>query len=63
MNNIKSVLLINIIIFSLILVLHLVRSIIGLNAQIGDFNIPVWLSYIAIIISAYIIYINYKQIK
>ena len=63
MNNIKSVLLINIIIFSLILVLHLVRSIMNLNAQIGDFNLPVWISYIAIIISAYIIYINYKQIK
>ena len=63
MNNIKSVLLINIIIFSLVLILHLIRSVMNLNAQIGNFNIPVWASYVAIIISAYIIYINYKQIK
>ncbi len=62
MKDLKSVLITNIIIFSLIFIIHLIRIITKFHVQFGDFIVPIWINYLVVIISAFIIYTNYKQI-
>lgn len=60
--NTKLVLTINLVIFVLISLLHLVRVFTGFYAQIGDFVIPVWFSWIAVLVSLVFVYLNYKAL-
>jgi hypothetical protein len=48
-------------IFALISILHLLRSIFQWPAQIGTFQIPMWFSWIAIVIAALISYTAFQM--
>lgn len=43
-------------IFSIIAVLHILRLILGWPAVIGEWEIPVWLSWVAFIIAGFLAY-------
>lgn len=60
--NTKLALTINLVIFILIFLLHLIRIFTGFYAQIGDWIIPLWASWIAVIVSLTLVYINYKAL-
>lgn len=51
---------ITLIIFSLMALLHALRLIYGWSAVIGGFEIPMWLSGLAIIIAAYLAYSAFR---
>ncbi|OGN09222.1 MAG: hypothetical protein A3J46_05630 [Candidatus Yanofskybacteria bacterium RIFCSPHIGHO2_02_FULL_41_11] len=48
------------VVFSLILVLHLTRIIMGWNAIIGGLEIPMWVSWIAVFVAGFLLYQGYK---
>ncbi|MBI3046669.1 MAG: hypothetical protein HYY86_04000 [Candidatus Harrisonbacteria bacterium] len=50
-------------VFFLILVLHLARIIFGWNAVIGGVSIPMWASWIAVAVAAFLLYQGYKFSK
>ena len=50
-------------IFSVIAVLHLLRAVLGWNAVIGSFTIPMWLSWVAIVAAAFLAYNAFKLAK
>lgn len=41
-------------IFAVIGLLHVLRLLLGWEAQIGDFAVPFWLSVVAVIVAAYL---------
>jgi uncharacterized protein YacL len=49
--NISAYLLISGVIFGLIALGHLIRVISGLALAIGQFSVPMWASYVAIVVS------------
>lgn len=49
------------VIFSLIFILHLARIIFGWSAVIGTVAIPMWVSYVAVVVSAFLLYQIYKK--
>ena len=51
------------IIFGVIALLHLLRSIFSWPASIAGFNVPVWLSYIAVIVAGYLAWHMYDAGK
>lgn len=51
------------VIFSLIFILHSARIVFGWGAVIGTVVIPMWASYVAIAISAFLLYQIYKLKK
>lgn len=51
------------IIFSVIAVLHLLRAILGWNAVIGTFSVPMWLSWVAVVVAAYLAYSALRPVK
>jgi len=59
-NNKDKMLKISAIIFSLISVGHLLRLVFGLEAAIGGFNIPKYLSILALIIFGFLSYFSFK---
>lgn len=44
------------IVFLIIALLHLVRGVIGWPASIAGWNVPIWLSWIAVIVTGYLAY-------
>ncbi|MBI2550499.1 hypothetical protein HYV83_04970 [Candidatus Woesearchaeota archaeon] len=50
-------------IFSVIAVLHLLRAVLGWNAVIGSFAVPMWLSWMAIVVAAFLAYSAFKLAK
>ena len=42
------------VIFGIIALLHLLRSILSWPARIADFDLPLWLSYIAVVVAGYL---------
>jgi uncharacterized membrane protein len=48
------------VIFSIIAILHLLRVFLSWLAEIGGWNIPFWLSWIAVIVSGYLAYEGFK---
>ena len=58
----KLALTVNIVVFSLIFLLHLFRLITGSSAQFAGWTVSMWLSYVALVISAFLIYLNYKAL-
>ncbi|MBI2558147.1 hypothetical protein HYW20_02385 [Candidatus Woesearchaeota archaeon] len=42
------------VIFGIVAVLHLLRSIFSWEADIGGFNVPVWYSYVAVVVAGYL---------
>ncbi len=59
----KSLFLIVGVIFGLIAILHLLRIIFGWGAIIGNFNVPMWFSYIALALSGYLSYSAFRLYK
>ena len=58
--NTKLALTVNIIIFSLIFLLHLYRIITNTTAKFGIWVVPIWISYLGLVVAAILVYINYK---
>lgn len=50
-------------IFGIIALLHLLRSIFSWEANIGGFNIPVWFSYVAVVVAGYLSWQMYSAGK
>lgn len=50
---------INVYVFSIVAVLHLWRAITGLPLNIGVMDIPVWGSYLAVLVTSFLAYLNY----
>ncbi len=50
-------------IFLIIAVLHLLRIVLGWYAEIGGWSVPIWLSWIALIISGYLAFAGFKLAK
>lgn len=48
------------IIFLIIAVLHLSRVVQGWEANIGGFNVPMWASYLAVLIAGYLAFHGLK---
>ncbi|MBI2176349.1 hypothetical protein HYU40_03295 [Candidatus Woesearchaeota archaeon] len=44
------------VVFAVIAVLHLLRAILGWQAVIGSFEVPMWLSWVAAVVAAYLAY-------
>ena len=51
------------VIFGLIALLHLLRAIFSWPASIGTFNVPAWLSYIAVVVAGYLAWHMYSASK
>lgn len=51
------------IIFGVVALAHLLRAVMGWPLQINDIMIPVWISYIAAVVSGYLAYSGYKLLK
>ena len=44
------------VVFSLIAVLHMLRLLLGWEAVIGGWHVPLWLSWLALAVSGYLAY-------
>lgn len=55
-NLIKNI---NVSVFSIIAILHLWRAITGLSLYLGAVEIPVWGSYLAVLVASFLAYLNY----
>lgn len=51
------------VIFGLIAVLHLLRSIFSWTARISNFDVPLWLSYIVVVVAGYLAWSMYSASK
>jgi len=51
------------VIFGIVAALHLLRSIFSWEANIGGFNIPVWFSYVAVVVAGYLSWLMYDASK
>jgi hypothetical protein len=56
----RAYLLITAIIFSLIALLHLVRIIFGRSATLGSWNVQMWLSWVALIVTGALGYFGFS---
>ena len=59
----NQLLLIASVIFGIIGFLHLLRSIFGWEAVIGNFNVPLYFSYVAVVVAFYLSFSMYKASK
>jgi len=50
-------------IFAVIAVLHLLRLIYSWNAQIGTFVVPIWLSWVALVVFGFLSYTAFRLSK
>jgi hypothetical protein len=42
------------VIFDLVFLLHLLRIIFGWRADVGEFEVPMWISWISLLVAAYL---------
>ena len=56
----RAYLLVTAVIFSLLALLHLVRIIFGWSAMLGSWSVPMWLSWIAIIVACALAYFGFS---
>jgi len=56
----RAYLLITAVIFSLVALLHLVRIIFGWNAMLGSWSAPMWLSWVALIVTGALAYFGFS---
>ncbi len=50
-------------VFGIIALLHLLRSIFSWEANIAGFDVPLWLSYIAVVVAGYLAWQMYSVSK
>ena len=48
------------VVFSIIAVLHVLRLLFGWEAMIGGWNVPLWVSWVAIAVSGYFAYTAFR---
>jgi hypothetical protein len=48
-------------VFAVVAVAHLLRAIFGWGAQIGGLEIPVWLSWLALVVAGALAYFGFRQ--
>lgn len=51
------------VIFAIIFILHLFRIILAWQAEIAGWTVPIWLSWIALIVSGYLAYTGLRLSK
>ena len=51
------------VVFGIIALLHLLRSVLSWPASIANWNLPVWLSYIAVVVLGYLAWHMYSASK
>jgi hypothetical protein len=56
----RAYLLVTAVIFSLIALLHLVRIIFGWSAMLGSWSVPMWLSWVALIVAGALAYFGFS---
>ena len=61
--KLKTLLLINTAIFSVGFLAHLSRIALNLELKVFGIEIPLWLSTVAVLVTAYLAYQNYKNAK
>ena len=44
-------------------IVHLLRAVLGWEASVAGWMVPVWLSWIAVVIAGYLAYCAYKLMK
>ena len=59
----NKLLLVASIIFGIIGLLQLLRSIFGWEANIGNFSVPLYFSYVAVVVAFYLSFSMYKASK
>lgn len=59
----KTFLAVTGVIFLVIAVLHLLRAVLGWSAVIGSFEVPIWLSWVAAVVAAYLAYSALRPVK
>ncbi len=50
----------NVVVFSVVLILHLVRGIWGLELTLGTWGVPVWFSIIAVLLLGFLVVVNWR---
>ena len=61
--NLKNILKLNIVLFTLILILHIARIITNFEVKFMGNDIPLYVNYIAALITLVLISLNYKALK
>ena len=56
----RAYLLVSAAIFSLVALLHLARVVFGWSAAIGGWSVPMWLSWVAIIVAGALAYFGFS---
>lgn len=56
----KNFLAVSGVIFALVALVHLYRAVMGFDAVIAGFSVPVWLSWVALIIAAFLSWNAFK---
>lgn len=62
MCKLKTVLGINVALFSVIGLIHLFRVILGWPMQFANWNVPVWLSGVGLVVAGVLVYFNAKHL-
>ena len=57
----KTYLFVTAIVFSVIGVVHLLRIVLGWEAAVGGWSIPMWLSWLAMIVTAVFAYYGFRH--
>jgi len=63
MLSLRKVLLTNVIMFSVVLLLHLSRIVFQIDVNIGSWNVQYWINGIAVILLGTMIFLNGKHLK
>jgi len=61
--EIKNILKINLVFFSLILIVHIVRIITNFQVKVNNYDIPLYFNYLGIIILIILISLNHKLLN
>lgn len=59
----KTVAVVSGVLFGLMALLHLLRLILGWEANIAGWNVPVWLSVVFLVVAAWLSWENLKVLK
>jgi hypothetical protein len=51
------------IVFSLVALLHLARIVFGWSAVIGGWSVPMWLSWVALVVSGALAYFGFSLVR
>ena len=51
------------VIFAIIALIHLIRAVFGLEAVIAGFNVPIYVSYIFVVVAGYLAWHMYSASK